>query len=135
MKEHVTEIVSAYVRKNAIAQSELPALIQQVSQSLAGLGQAPAAPPASLTPAVPIRRSVGAETITCLNCGWKGQMLRRHLSTAHSMTVDEYRSRWSLPSDYPMVAKNYSARRSELAKSLGLGRRNGRSGRGRAQAG
>jgi predicted transcriptional regulator len=130
MKEQVTEIVAAYVRRNAIAPSELPALIQEVSRSLAGLGQAPAAPPASLTPAVPIRRSVGAEAITCLDCGRKAKMLKRHLMTAHAMTVDEYRSRWSLPSDYPMVAKTYSARRSELAKSLGLGKRSG--GRGSA---
>ena len=122
MKEHVAEIVAAYVGKNRVDPAELPALIASVNQALAGLGQAPAAAPASLTPAVPIRRSVGTETITCLDCGYKGQMLKRHLSTAHGMTVDEYRTRWSLPRDYPMVAKNYSARRSELAKSLGLGR-------------
>lgn len=122
MKEHVAEIVAAYVGKNRVDTAELPALIASVNQALASLGQAQAAAPAALTPAVPIRRSVGAELITCLDCGYKGQMLKRHLTTAHSMTVDEYRTRWSLPRDYPMVAKNYSVRRSELAKSLGLGR-------------
>jgi predicted transcriptional regulator len=110
---------------NTVALDQLPGLIVSVNQALVGLGQAPAAAPTSLTPAVPIRRSVGAESITCLDCGQKSKMLKRHLSTAHGMTVDEYRTRWSLPSDYPMVAKNYSARRSELAKSIGLGRRGG----------
>ena len=123
MKERVTEIVAAYVGKNQLDPAELPALIASVSQALAGLGQAPALAPASLTPAVPIRRSVGAETITCLDCGYKGQMLKRHLSTAHGFGVDEYRTRWGLAAGYPMVAQNYSARRSELAKSLGLGLR------------
>ena len=125
MKEHVAEIVAAYVKRNAVASDQLPPLIASVNQALASLGHAPAAAPAALTPAVPIRRSVGTEAITCLDCGYKGQMLKRHLSTAHGMSVDEYRTRWGLPSDYPMVAKGYSAKRSELAKSLGLGRRRG----------
>jgi MucR family transcriptional regulator, transcriptional regulator of exopolysaccharide biosynthesis len=124
MLELVTQIVSAFVRKNAVGTAELPGLIASVSQALTGLGQEPASA-TSLTPAVPIRRSVGAATITCLNCGKEAQMLKRHLMTAHRMGVDEYRTRWGLPSDYPMVARNYSARRSELAKSLGLGRRRG----------
>jgi predicted transcriptional regulator len=125
MKERVAEIVAAFVKRNLVPATELPALIASVNQALAGLSQAPAAAPAALNPAVSIRHSVGAETITCLDCGQKSKMLKRHLTTAHGMTVDEYRTRWSLPSDYPMVAKNYSARRSELAKSLGLGRRAG----------
>ena len=129
MIENVAAIVAAFVKRNAVPALELPALIASVSQSLASLGQAPAAAPASLIPAVPIRRSVGAETITCLDCGKKAKMLKRHLLTAHGISVDEYRTRWSLPSDYPMVAPNYSARRSELAKSLGLGRRGGRRAR------
>jgi predicted transcriptional regulator len=123
MKERVAEIVAAYVGKNRIDPSELPALIQQVSQSLASRGQGPAASPAALTPAVPIRRSVGADTITCLDCGKKAKMLKRHLLTTHSLTPDEYRTRWGLPGDYPMVAPNYAARRSELAKLAGLGHR------------
>jgi predicted transcriptional regulator len=121
MKERVAEIVAAYVRKNRVELGALPELIASVSRSLGGLGQ-PIIEPASLTPAVPIRRSVGAETITCLDCGFKSQMLKRHLSSAHGMTVDEYRARWSLPNDYPIVARNYSARRSELAKKFGLGK-------------
>jgi predicted transcriptional regulator len=123
MIEHVAEIVAAYVGKNRVNPSELPALIQQVSQSLSNLGQASVGASTLLTPAVSVRRSVRANTITCLDCGYQGQMLKRHLSTAHGMTPDEYRARWSLPSDYPTVARNYSARRSELAKALGLGRR------------
>jgi len=121
MKDQVAEIVAAYVRKNRVDADMLPELIASVSRSLAGLGQTTTEPEA-LTPAVPIRRSVGAETITCLDCGFKSQMLRRHLISRHGMTVDEYRVRWSLPKDYPMVARNYSARRSELAKKFGLGR-------------
>jgi predicted transcriptional regulator len=125
MKEYVAEIVAAFLKRNQVPAPELPALIASVSQSLASLGQAPAAVPAPLTPAVSIRNSVGAETITCLDCGKKAKMLKRHILTAHSMTVDEYRSRWGLRPDYPMVARNYAARRSELAKSIGLGTRRG----------
>jgi predicted transcriptional regulator len=128
MKEQVAEIVAAYVRKNPIAAGELPALINRVNHALSGLGQ-PLAQPATLTPAVPIKRALQAETITCLDCGYRGKMLKRHLSAAHGMTDDEYRRRWDLPRDYPMVAKNYSARRSELAKAVGLGHRGGRRGK------
>ncbi len=123
MKEQVAEIVAAYVGNNTISPDQLPTLITTVSQALASLGQAPAAAPTALTPAVPIRRSVAADAITCLDCGYKGQMLKRHLSTSHGLGVDEYRTRWGLGDDYPMVAPNYAARRSELAKSIGLGRR------------
>jgi predicted transcriptional regulator len=125
MKEQVAEIVAAYVGHNTISPDQLPTLILSVSRALAGLGQAPGPVPVTLTPAVPIRRSVGANEITCLECGYKGQMLRRHLTTAHGLSVDEYRNRWGLAADYPMVAKNYAIRRSELAKSFGLGRRRG----------
>lgn len=128
MKEHVAAIVSAYVGKNRVNAAELPALIANVSQALASLGQtqAPAAATVGpLTPAVPIRRSVGADTITCLDCGWKGKMLKRHLSAAHGLTPEEYRTRWGLAPDYPMVAPNYAAQRSELAKAFGLGRQGG----------
>ncbi len=122
-KEEIAEIVAAYVGHNTIAPDQLPALITTVSLAFASLGQAPAAAAASLVPAVPIRRSVGANDITCLECGYKGQMLKRHLTSAHGMSDGEYRTRWNLGNDYPMVAKNYAARRSEIAKSLGLGRR------------
>ena len=123
MIENVAEIVAAFVKRNQVPSTELPALITSVNDALANLGQGAAAAPEPLTPAVPIRRSVGAESITCLDCGFKSKMLKRHLLTAHGMTVDEYRTRWSLARDYPMVAKGYSARRSELAKSIGLGTR------------
>lgn len=122
MKEQVAALVAAYVRKNRLDPSELPALINQVRQTLAGLGQSLAAP-AALTPAVPIKRAVQAGSVTCFDCGFKSQMLKRHLRVAHGMTADEYRARWGLPRDYPMVARNYSARRSELAKAVGLGQR------------
>src|ERR1700688_2602995 len=121
MIERVAEIVAAYVKKNAIGADQLPGLIQQVSQSLAGLGQPIAAPATALTPAVSIRRSIGAEVMICLDCGKSAKMLRRHLASTHGMTPDQYRARWHLPADYPLVAKNYSARRSELAKAAGLG--------------
>jgi len=122
MKEQVAEIVAAYLRNNSVAPSDIPAIIAQVYQSLAGLTQPP---PAEPEPAVPIRRSVNPEYITCLDCGAKAKMLRRHLATAHNMTPAEYRERWKLPTDYPLVAPSYAARRSEMAKALGLGRKPG----------
>jgi predicted transcriptional regulator len=125
MIEQVAEIVAAFVKRNQVPSTELPALIASVSQSLASLGQAPAATPAPLNPAVSIRQSIRPDYLICLDCGQKSKMLKRHLTTAHSMTPDEYRAKWGLPSDYPMTAPNYAARRSELAKSAGLGRRGG----------
>jgi predicted transcriptional regulator len=122
MKEHVAEIVAAYLRKNSVVPSDVPAIIAQVYQSLVELGQ-PQPPETSLQPAVPIRRSVNPEYITCLECGAKGAMLRRHLMAAHNLTPADYRERWKLPTDYPVVAPSYAARRSEMAKALGLGRR------------
>src|SRR5258708_1240546 len=74
------------------------------------------------TPAVPIRRSVHRDYVVCLECGWRGQMLRRHLTTGHELTVDQYRARWNLPREHPMTAPGYSERRSGLAKQIGLGR-------------
>jgi predicted transcriptional regulator len=124
MKEQVAEIVAAYVRKNRIDTAALPELIASVSKSLANLGQAVApTAPAPLTPAVSVRRSVTANAVICLDCGFKGLMLRRHLTTAHNLSVDEYRRKWGLASDHPVVARNYAARRSELAKAAGLGTR------------
>jgi predicted transcriptional regulator len=130
MMEHVAEIVAAYVGHNRVSPDQLPTVIDSVNQALLGLGQGATAPPASPpTPAVPIRRSLSPSKITCLECGWSGQMLKRHLLTAHGMTPEQYRARWNLAADYPMVAKNYANRRSELAKSLGLGTR-GRGAKG-----
>lgn len=127
MKEQVAEIVAAYVGKNTIESSQLPDLIAVVSAALTGLGQEPAAPAELLKPAVSIRRSVGAESITCLDCGHQSKVLKRHLMSAHSLSPEEYRARWTLAPDYPMVATNYSARRSELAKTSGLGKGNKKS--------
>jgi predicted transcriptional regulator len=131
MKEQVAEIVAAYLRNNSVAPSDVPAIITQVYQSLAGLGQPQPVVPEALNPAVPIRRSVNPEYITCLDCGAKAKMLRRHLASAHNLTPADYRDRWKLPTDYPLVAPTYAARRSELAKAAGLGRR---PGKGAAQA-
>jgi predicted transcriptional regulator len=130
MKDLVTEIVAAYVRNNAIAIDQLPALITTVAESLAGLGQGqPSSPPEPLRPAIAIRRSVTPDAVICLDCGHMAQMLKRHLSNAHKLTVDDYKAKWSLPSDYPIVAPNYAARRSALAKSSGFGTRNSRRGK------
>jgi predicted transcriptional regulator len=128
MIERVAEIVAAYLKRNSVAPDQVPGLIQQVNQALTGLGQPQEPPPPAMpdAPAVPIRRSVTPDKIICLDCGYKGQMLKRHLTTAHGLSVDEYRTRWKLSSDYPMIAPNYSVRRSELAKSAGLGTRSGR---------
>jgi predicted transcriptional regulator len=121
MKEQVAEIVAAYLRNNSVAPSDIPAIIAQVYQSLAGLGQ-PQPSETPLQPAVPIRRSVNAEHVVCLDCGVKKKLLRRHLANAHNLTPADYRERWKLPTDYPLVAPNYAVRRSEMAKAAGLGR-------------
>jgi len=125
MKEQIARIVSAYVRQTPVPNDQLPNIIAIVHAALSGLGEETAAP-IELKPAVPIRGSAGADAITCLECGFKAKMIRRHLKQAHSLTPDEYRMRWGLKPDYPIVAKNYSATRSALAKSLGLGRRDRR---------
>jgi predicted transcriptional regulator len=121
MKEQVAEIVGAYLRRHQVAADQLPTLISTVYGALSGIENAPPEPAPNLTPAVPIRRSIGDDAITCLDCGKKAKMIKRHLATAHAMTPDQYRARWGLPNDYPLVAKNYAMRRSELARSIGLG--------------
>jgi predicted transcriptional regulator len=115
-----TEIVAAHVANNSVAVADLPALVQEVYRSLASLGSQPALPE-RLQPAVPVKRSVTPEFIICLEDGKKLKMLKRHLKTAYDMTPEEYRDRWGLPSDYPMVAPNYAEHRSALAKKIGLG--------------
>ncbi len=120
-----TEIVAAHLRKNTVPVDQVPALINDIHKTLVGLGvEEP-----DLTPAVPIKRSIRKATIVCLECGKPGKMLKRHLSTAHGLGVKEYRARWKLPADYPMVAPNYAAQRSELAKKIGLGRKPRKRGR------
>ena len=115
------DIVSAHVSNNTVAPSELPALISSVYSSLAGLGVAPAAPAEKPVPAVPVRSSIKPDYIICLEDGKKLKMLKRHLMTAFGMTPDEYRTKWGLPADYPMVAPNYAETRRTLAKAIGLG--------------
>ncbi len=118
-----TEIVAAHVANNSLAVADLPDLIQQVYLSLTDAGTGAGAEPPRPQPAVSIRRSVKADYIVCLEDGKKLKMLKRNLKTAFNMTPAEYRERWKLPSDYPMVAPNYAKQRSKLAKQIGLGRR------------
>ncbi|MEM7042524.1 MAG: MucR family transcriptional regulator [Pseudomonadota bacterium] len=118
------EIVGAYVGHHTVAASDLPGLIQMVGKGLADLGQAAAEPePEKPTPAVSIRKSVTPDYIICLEDGKKLKMLKRHLKTHYDMTPDEYRRRWGLKDDYPMVAPAYAETRSALAKKIGLGRK------------
>ncbi|MBY0295358.1 MAG: MucR family transcriptional regulator [Methylobacterium sp.] len=118
--ELVSDIVSAYVSKNNVPPGELPVLIRSVYQSLGSLGQPSEPEPVKLTPPVPIRKSVTPDHIISLEDGKAYKSLRRHLTT-RGLTPVEYRQKWGLPSDYPMVAPNYAAQRSELAKATGLG--------------
>lgn len=118
--ELTTEIVSAHVGNNSVAMSELPQLIQDVYKSLHAVGTTPAVAERP-QPAVPIKKSISPDFVVCLEDGKKLKMLKRHLKTAYNMTPDEYRERWGLPSDYPMVAPNYAKHRSNLAKKIGLG--------------
>ena len=125
LTERAAQIVAAYVAKNSVQVSDLPALISSVYQSLATLGQpqAPAEAPANLTPAVPVKKSVTPDYIVCLEDGKKLKMLKRHLMSTYKLTPAEYRTKWGLPSDYPMVAPNYAKARSEMAVKIGLGKR------------
>ena len=122
-----SQIVSAYVSKNPLQASDLPSLIGNVHLSLKSLGQpqAPAEVPTELKPAVPVKKSVTPDYIVCLEDGKRLKMLKRHLSSSYDMTPDEYRTKWGLPADYPMVAPNYAKARSDLALKLGLGRKAG----------
>ncbi|WP_349236861.1 MucR family transcriptional regulator [Devosia sp. 1635] len=121
------EIVAAYVQHNSISTTSLPQLIQEVHQTLSGLetGATPQArpPPEHLTPAVPIKKSYTADSVTCLECGRKFTSLKRHIREAHGLGPEEYLSKWNLPRNYPMVAPAYGQLRSELAKTGGFGRR------------
>src|SRR5437588_11042978 len=125
--ELTADIVSAYVSNNAVAASEIPDLISQVHLALmrvaGGAVQISAEP---VKPAVSVKRSVTPEHIVCLEDGKKFKSLKRHLRTQYNMTPEQYRDKWSLPADYPMVAPNYAAARSQLAKQMGLGQQRGR---------
>jgi predicted transcriptional regulator len=115
------DIVSAFVSNNPVPAPELPGLIAAVHATLHGLNQPPAAPTEELRPAISVRRSVQPDYIVCLEDGKKFKSLKRHLRTHYNLTPDEYRQKWGLAPDYPMVAPNYAAARSDLAKSMGLG--------------
>jgi predicted transcriptional regulator len=128
--ELTADIVSAYVSNNPVPAAEIPALINQVHSALqrvsSGQGETAAEP---LKPAVPVKRSITAEHIVCLEDGKKFKSLKRHLRTQYNMTPEQYREKWGLPPDYPMVAPNYAAARSQLAKQMGLGQQRRRRSR------
>ena len=125
--ELVVDVVASYVSNNEIDVQELPALIQQVHRSLCNLGSTRSYLLQDRSePVVPIEDSVHPDYIVCLEDGRRLKMLKRHLRTAYNMTPDQYRERWGLSSDYPMVAPNYAKRRSNLAKDIGLGTRHER---------
>ena len=115
------DIVSAHVGNNAVAIGDLPLLIRNVHDALVSLATPAPEPVVELVPAVSIRTSVKPDYIVCLEDGKKLKMLKRHLMTAYGLTPDEYRAKWGLPADYPMVAPNYAESRRQLAKSIGLG--------------
>lgn len=128
-----TEIVAAHLSKNSLSQTDLPVLITAVYDALSNLGKAEVKGATEVerpAPAVPVKKSITPDYLVCLEDGKKLKMLKRHLQTSYNMTPEQYRERWNLPSDYPMVAPNYAEHRSSLAKSIGLGTgRVGKSGR------
>jgi MucR family transcriptional regulator, transcriptional regulator of exopolysaccharide biosynthesis len=121
-RELAVQIVAAYVRRNQITADQMNALISAVYQTLVDLGKPSAEIEAPRAPAVPIRRSVHRDYVVCLDCGWRGQMLRRHIAAAHGLSAEQYSARWKLPADHPLTALAYSERRSTMAKQIGLGR-------------
>ena len=119
-----TEIVSAYFSNNTVSPSEIPGVIEQVFKTLSNVNTDSIVMADRPQPAVPIKKSINPDYIVCLEDGKKLKMLKRHLKTAYNMTPEQYRERWGLPSDYPMVAPSYVKQRSKLAKDIGLGTRN-----------
>ncbi|VXC83986.1 Transcriptional regulatory protein MucR [Sphingomonas sp. AX6] len=115
------DIVAAHVSNNSVAVSDLPLIIQNVHSALTGLGTPVAEPEVKQEPAVSIRSSIKPDYVVCLEDGKKLKMLKRHLMTHYQMTPDDYRAKWNLPADYPMVAPNYAEQRRTLAKKIGLG--------------
>jgi predicted transcriptional regulator len=120
---NTSNIVASYVANNSVAAADLPALIDSVFKALSNAGKAEVPAAEKPQPAVPIKKSVADDYIICLEDGKKLKMLKRHLKTRYNMTPDEYRQRWGLPSDYPMVAPAYAEQRSVLAVKIGLGRK------------
>jgi predicted transcriptional regulator len=120
--ELTANIVSAYVSNNPVPTADIPALIGQIHSALQRISGGQAAAPAEpQKPAVPVKRSINPDHIVCLEDGLKFKSLKRHLRTRYNMTPDQYREKWALPPDYPMVAPNYAAARSQLARQMGLG--------------
>lgn len=121
------DIVAAHVSNNSVAVADIPSLIENVHRALNGLSPTEVVAEAERPePAVSVRASIKPDYIVCLEDGKKLKMLKRHLMTHYNMTPDDYRARWNLPADYPMVAPNYAATRRELAKKIGLGRKPGK---------
>ena len=120
-----SDIVAAHVSNNDVAVTDLPGLITSVYTALANLGEAPVVEEVKLQPAVAVRNSVKPDYIVCLEDGKKLKMLKRYLRTNYDMSPEDYRARWGLPADYPMVAPNYAETRRDLAKKIGLGRKPG----------
>lgn len=118
-----SDIVAAHLSNNSVSVDDVPSLITNVYGALSSLGQAEEKEEERPEPAVSIRASIKPDYIVCLEDGKKLKMLKRHLMTHYNMTPDEYRQRWNLPADYPMVAPNYAEKRRELAKKIGLGRK------------
>jgi len=130
--EMTADIVAAYVGHNSVAAGELPSLIQSVHRALAGVSSgAEAVEAAPKEPAVPIKRSITPDHLVCLEDGRKFKSLKRHLRTKYNMSPEDYRAKWGLAKDYPMVAPNYAKARSELAKQMGLGQGGRQAGRRR----
>ena len=125
-----SDIVAAHVSNNNVEVADVPELISNVYGALSGLGSPAEPEEVRPDPAVSVRASIKKDHIVCLDCGKKMKMLKRHLMTEHDMTIDDYRNRWNLPGDYPMVAPEYAATRRDLAKKIGLGRKPGQA-RGR----
>lgn len=121
--ELTADIVSAHVANNTVAVGDVANLVQRVHEALVSLGEPAPAPQQEKTPVVSVRASIKPEYLVCMECGRKQKTLKRHLQNAHGMTPDQYRSDFGLPRDYPMVAPDYSKRRSEMAQAIGLGRR------------
>jgi predicted transcriptional regulator len=118
-----SEVVAAYVSSHRVAPAELDVIIGSVAGSLAEVGDPPPAVPARAEPAVPVRRSVGKNHLICLVCGQKQKTLKRHLAVRHQLNPADYRERYDLRSDYPLVAPSYAEQRSEMARRIGLGRK------------
>ncbi|WP_282604680.1 MucR family transcriptional regulator [Pelagibius sp. Alg239-R121] len=127
--ELTARVAAAHVSNNSVPVTELPQLIREIHQTLANVGSPDSRTAERPNPAVPIKKSITPDFIVCLEDGKKLKMLKRHLKTAYDMSPEDYRERWNLPQDYPMVAPNYAKQRSRLAKQIGLGTKSRRTRR------